>query len=121
MRDVLGAWLSVLCMIHCFLPILLVAFGASVGLSHVAESVHEEWMHVALLTPIILILAISLPKAYKRHHNRNPAILAVLGVITLTVAIIIGDTTETVLTIIGSVFVISAHLINRKKLKSNLG
>ncbi|GHB55936.1 hypothetical protein GCM10008107_00850 [Psychrosphaera saromensis] len=118
MRDVLGAWLSVLCMIHCFLPILLLAFGASLGLSHFAESIHEEWMHAALLTPIILILAYSLPKAYKAHHNRNPAILAVLGVITLTIAISIGDTTETVLTIIGSVFVISAHLINRKKLKS---
>ncbi|MBU2916608.1 MAG: ATP/ADP translocase [Psychrosphaera sp.] len=118
MRDVLGAWLSVLCMIHCFLPILLVAFGASLGLSHMAESIHEGWMHTALLTPIIIILAVSLPKAYVAHRNRNPAILAVLGVITLSIAILIGDTTETVLTIIGSVFVISAHLINRKKLKS---
>ena len=118
MRDVLGAWLSVLCMIHCFLPILLVAFGASLGISHVAESIHEEWMHVALLTPIILILAVSLPKAYKAHHSRNPMILAILGVVTLSVAISIGDATETVLTVIGSIFVISAHLINRKKLKS---
>jgi uncharacterized membrane protein len=105
-------------MIHCFLPILLLAFGASLGLSHMAEAMHEEWMHAALLTPIILILVVSLPKAYKVHHNRNPAILAILGIITLSVAISIGDTTETVLTIIGSVFVISAHLINRKKLKS---
>jgi hypothetical protein len=118
MRDVVGAWLSVLCMIHCFLPIVLLAFGASLGMNHLAESIHEEWMHVLLLTPIILILAISLPKAYQVHKDIVPTVSAVIGVVILTVAIILGGTMETVLTIIGSIFVISAHLINRKQLKS---
>ena len=117
MRDVVGAWLSVLCMIHCFLPVVLLAFGASLGISHLAESIHEEWIHVLLLTPIILILAISLPKAYQAHKDIIPTVLAFIGVTILTIAIILGGSIETILTIIGSVFVISAHLINRKQLK----
>lgn len=117
MRDVVGASLSILCMIHCFLPLILVSLGASLGLSHLAESMHHEWMHIALLLPIILLLAFSLPKAYSTHGNVQPTILAVIGISILTVALLLGGNFETGLTILGSVFVITAHLINRRTLK----
>lgn len=118
MRDVLGAWLSVLCMLHCFLPILLVSFGASLGLNHAADVMHGEWVHVALLFPIIAILAISLPKAYLSHGDLKPTAMALFGILVLIVAISIGGTTETILTIMGSMFIIAAHMSNRKTLKS---
>jgi hypothetical protein len=118
MRDVLGAWLSVLCMVHCMLPLLLVSLGASVGLNEVAHQVHEEWLHVALLLPIVIILAFSLPKSYALHRDIRPAILACVGVVVLVIAVTIATAVETPLTILGSVFVISAHLLNRRGVKA---
>lgn len=120
MRDILGAWLSVLCVLHCSLPILLLSFGASFGLHEFLESIHDEWLHAALITPIVFILGISLPKAYAAHRNALPIYLAVLGVVTLTMAVIGGHHFETLLTVIGSAFVISAHLINRKSLRGHV-
>ncbi|NVK25442.1 MAG: MerC domain-containing protein [Gammaproteobacteria bacterium] len=118
MRDVVGASLSVLCMIHCFLPIVLVAAGASFGLHHVEETMHHDWLHIALLTPIVLLLAFSLPKAYNDHGNLKPTVLAILGVVLLVIAVVLGGVIETPVTIIGSAFVISAHLLNRRSLKN---
>lgn len=117
MRDVLGAWLSVLCMIHCFLPVILISLGVSVGLNHVAESMHHDWLHVVLLLPIVFILAISLPKAYRQHQHPLPSMLALIGVAILVIAVTLGTSIETPLTILGSIFVISSHLINKRKLK----
>ncbi len=120
MRDILGAWLSVLCVLHCSLPILLLSFGASFGLHEFLESIHDEWLHAVLITPIVLILGVSLPKAYMSHRNPVPAYLAALGVFTLTVGVLSGHLVETILTVVGSTLVISAHLINRKSLKSHV-
>jgi len=117
MRDVVGASLSVLCMIHCFLPIVLLSVGSSVGLHHVSESMHHDWLHVVLITPIVALLAFSLPKSFHRHGSFMPAIFAVIGISILAVALILGGNVETPLTIIGSVFVIGAHLLNRRSLK----
>ena len=120
MRDILGAWLSVLCVLHCSLPILLLSFGASFGLHEFLESIHDEWLHAVLITPIVIILGVSLPKAYMSHRNPVPAYLAALGVFTLTVGVLSGHLVETILTVVGSTLVISAHLINRKSLKSHV-
>ena len=117
MRDVVGASLSILCMIHCFLPIVLVSFGTTLGMHHVADSMHHDWLHFVLLTPIVLLLTFSLPKAYKHHNNIMPTALALIGVSVLTVALMMGGSSETPLTIIGSVLVIGAHLFNRRSLK----
>lgn len=118
MRDVVGAWLSILCMIHCLLPLMLVSFGASVGAHHVAESMHNEWMHFVLLLPIILLLAFSLPKAYKNHGSKTPAVLAIVGVVTLITAVTVASSIETPVTILGSMLVISSHLMNRRTLRA---
>lgn len=121
MRDVVGASLSVLCMIHCFLPIILVSLGASVGLHHVEEAMHHDWLHILLLTPIILLLSFSLPKAYGEHGNAKPGILAILGIGILSVALLLGGSIETPLTMLGSVFVIAAHLMNRRSVRISSG
>jgi len=118
MRDVLGAWLSFLCILHCALPLLLVSFGASLGLNHLADSLHEEWLHTALLLPVIGILAVSIPKAYLTHRSPQPAIIAITGIVLLVIGILAGAQTETVLTVLGSVLVIYSHLLNRRTLKT---
>jgi len=118
MRDVLGAWLSFLCLLHCALPLLLVSFGASLGMNQVAESIHAEWLHIALLLPVVGILSVSLPKAYLSHRNPQPAILAIIGIVTLVMGVVFGNQAETILTLIGSVLVIYSHLLNRRTLKT---
>ena len=90
------------------------------GLHEFLESIHDEWLHAVLITPIVIILGISLPKAYLSHRNPVPAYLAALGVFTLTVGVLSGHLVETILTVVGSTLVISAHLINRKSLKSHV-
>ena len=118
MRDVLGAWLSFLCILHCALPLLLVAFGASLGLNQIADAFHHEWLHALLLIPVILILFVSLPKAYFSHRNPQPAILGVIGVCSLVIGVMAGEQWESFLTFMGSMMVIYSHLINRKTLKA---
>lgn len=120
MRDILGAWLSILCVLHCSLPILLLSFSASFGLGELLESFHNDWLHAILIAPIIAILAVSIPKAYRAHGNPFPAYLAVSGVITLTAGVMAGHDIETFFTILGSGLVISSHLINRKSLKARV-
>lgn len=118
MRDIVGAWLSFLCVLHCILPVVVLSGGLSLGLNHVAEEMHETWLHTVLLLPVIAILAVSIPKAYRTHKNLQPAIIAILGVVTLIFAVSIGEQFETWFTVIGSFLVIMSHLLNRKSLKS---
>lgn len=117
MRDIVGAGLSVLCMIHCFLPLIAVSVGAGLGVHQVAEHMHHEWMHLGLLLPIIMLLAFSLPNAYLQHKDIKPAIFAFIGLFILVAALVIGGQLETPITIVGSIFVIGSHLFNRRKLK----
>lgn len=117
MRDIVGACLSVLCMIHCFLPLIALSVGGGLGIHHLAESMHQEWMHLALLFPIVLLLGYSLPSAYFKHRDLKPAIVAFTGLSALVAALVIGGQLETPITVVGSIFVIGAHLYNRRKLK----
>lgn len=120
MRDILGAWLSILCVLHCSLPILLLSFSASFGLGELLESFHSDWLHVVLIAPIVAILSFSIPKAYLSHRNPLPGYLALAGVVTLVVGVLAGHDAETFFTVIGSGLVISSHLINRKSLKQQV-
>ena len=106
-------------MIHCFLPHVLVSLGASLVLHHIEETKHHDWLHIVLLTPIILLLSFSLPKAYNEHRDVRPGVLAIVGVFILTFALLLGGVSETPLTILGSVFVITAHLMNRRSIKAS--
>lgn len=118
MRDVVGAWLSFLCVLHCVLPVLVIFGGVSLGLHHAADEMHEAWLHTLLLFPVIALLAFSIPKAYRIHGNPQPAVLAFFGVVTLIIAVTLGSHMETWLTVLGSFLVISSHLLNRRSLKN---
>ena len=121
MRDVLGIWISFLCMVHCLLPGLLMLLGLAFGLSHVThishDNGHNEWLHFILLVPISLMLLFSLPKAYASHKNNKPIILALSGLTLLVMAVILGHELETPFTLAGSLLVIASHLLNRHTLK----
>lgn len=114
MRDIVGALLSFLCIVHCLLPVFVVSYGASLGIEELAEYIGAEWLHLALLVPIIVILFFSLPKSYLQHSDVKPIALAAIGVVSLISALFLGHELEASLTVLGSSLVISAHLLNRR-------
>lgn len=119
MRDIAGAWLSFLCVLHCILPVILLSGGVSFGLHFAAEEMHETWLHTVLLLPVVAILAVSIPRAYKSHKNPQPAMVGVVGILTLIFGVTIGEHLETWFTVAGSILVITSHLLNRQSLKRN--
>lgn len=118
MRDILGVSISVLCLLHCMAPLVFLAFGASWGLHELGHSLHHEILHLVFLLPVIVLLAVSLPKGYLTHRNFTPSIIAVAGITLLVVGIVVGGVAETTFTISGSAFVIFSHLLNRRNLKN---
>ncbi|MDC2888913.1 MerC domain-containing protein [Psychrosphaera sp. G1-22] len=70
-----------------------------------------------MLLPVIVILAVSIPRAYRTHKNPQPAMVGVVGILTLIFGVTIGEHVETWFTVVGSILVISSHLLNRQSLK----
>ena len=106
--DKLGISLSVLCAIHCLtFPILFSLLPLWHG-HHAAE----EWIHVVFL--ILIIPTIYL--VMKGHHIRLVTFLLIGGFSVLVLGLILGfmhfEILETVVTVIGSVLLISGHFLN---------
>ena len=112
-KDYLGAFVSWICLIHCLAGPLLLALGfTSVGLSFFGD----ERIHYLLIAPILFIAAWSIPKGLKVHHHIIPALLAVGG-FSLLIFGLVFENLEQVLTVSGSLMLITAHLYNKKLLK----
>lgn len=112
-KDLLGFFVSLLCLIHCLGGHILLILGfTSAGLSIFGN----EKLHLALVAPILLIAAWSLPRGLKSHRHSTPSKLAVLGIIFLILGLMIEEF-ELVLTVLASSLLMTAHLYNRKLLK----
>jgi hypothetical protein len=77
----------------------------------------SEWVHKLLLLPVLLIAAMSLPKRYILTRNQTMLGLAVVGISAIIGAQFFHGTPEVVLTMIGSIGIIGAHLLSLKLLK----
>ena len=117
MVQMLGKWLdgfaisaSLLCVIHCLalpltimaLPLMTVALGNS------------DWFH-----PVILMFAIptslfALLSGFREHGQLRTLIFGLIGILCLFFGVWIEHLViaETVLTVVGSLFLASAHLHN---------
>ena len=105
--------LSVLCALHCLLlPTAIVLYPSTLGFLPGDESVH-----FALLFVVIPISAYALIKGGKVHKSRKVFITGISGLLVLVAAVvfghdILGEIGEKILTVIGSVIVIIAHVQN---------
>jgi len=114
-RDWAGIACSGLCLAHCLAPFLLTLLGGSVtGLAWLGS----EDLHVLLLVVVPGVAAWSLVPAYRRHRRRLPFLLAVLGCSLLLLAVLLGGSTEVLLTLAGGVVVVFAHAINLHSVKA---
>jgi len=103
---------SAICMIHClFAPSLIVLSYSSLALTLESELIHKA---ILLLTIPVSIFAISL--GYKNHSNNSIIYTGIAGLTILISALLIGESisanAELILTILGSLMVITCHYRN---------
>ena len=105
--------LSFLCALHCLLlPAAIVLYPSTLGFLPGDESVH-----FALLFLVIPISAYALIKGGKVHKSRKVFITGISGLLVLVAAVvlghdILGEIGEKILTVLGSIIVIIAHVQN---------
>jgi hypothetical protein len=103
---------SAICMMHClFAPSLIVVSYSSLALTMESELIHKA---ILLLTIPVSIFAISL--GYKNHSNNSIIYTGIAGLTILISALLIGESigenAELILTILGSLMVITCHYRN---------
>ena len=103
---------SAICMIHClFAPSLIVLSYSSLALTLESELIQKA---ILLLTIPVSIFAISL--GYKNHSNNSIIYTGIAGLTILISALLIGESisanAELILTILGSLMVITCHYRN---------
>ena len=113
-KDVVGAIISGVCLVHCLAgPLLLLLGLTSLGHSHF----EEQSIHFTFIAPILFFAAWSIPKGLKSHHQPIPAILTVVGFSLVMVALMMTEH-DLIFSVVGSVLLVIAHLYNRKLLKT---
>ena len=115
MKDLLGAFVSALCILHCLaLPALI-----SVGLPLAgAAIVTGEKAHLALSLMMILLALWAFPVGWFRHRQVLPGCVAMLGAALLALTILAGEHLEAYFASAAGVSLIVAHVINRYLLVS---
>jgi len=112
-KDVVGALISGVCLIHCVAgPLLLLLGFTSLGHSHF----EEQSIHFAFIAPILIFAAWSIPSGLRSHHHPIPAVLTVTG-FGLVIAALKMTEQGFIFSVTGSVLLVIAHLYNRKLLK----
>ena len=105
--------LSFLCALHCLLlPAAIVLYPSTLGFLPGDESVH-----FALLFLVIPVSAYALIKGGKVHKSRKVFITGISGLLVLVAAVvlghdIVGEIGEKILTVLGSIILIIAHVQN---------
>lgn len=111
MRDKLGIFFSSACIAHCIVvPLLTIAMGGNVLLGLLAS----EWVHAAIMLPVLVIVGISLPQAWLSSRDPWLLVLAVIGVCFLIVSRNVHELSETLFTVLGSSMIIFAHRLSLK-------
>lgn len=113
MKDLVAAWCSGLCIVHCLLtPALLLA-----GIAGAAPWLEQDWLHLSLLVPVVLLLIWSLPASRKCHGRNSPLLLAIPGLFLLVVGWFMPEELEVWCSVAGALLLMLGHLLNRQYLK----
>ena len=136
--DKLSICLSICCILHCITLPLVIIILPSVA----SFWISNENVHVILVILAIPISLFAMGKSLRKHHNYRCIALAILGLFLLVVAIFmhdiglngehgqnvygreeknnhahdehggLGETLETIFTIIGGLILLSSHFLN---------
>ena len=111
MRDIIGMFLSFLCIFHCVgLPFLLPL------LTEMNIGLEGEQIHMGLLVAVFIYTALFLWP----YANKINIAISIVGLIVLSGALQFHGAWETAFTIVGSLCLMTAHLMDFKlKQKAN--
>jgi len=113
LSDKFAMTLSMVCLVHClFAPSLII-----LTYSFMAMSVDSELIHKLILLITVPVSLFALSLGYKNHSTMNFIVLGIIGLLTLVLAVILGEGVlgengELFLTMLGSTLVIISHYKN---------
>lgn len=111
--DMTGIFFSSLCAAHCLLLPTVASFAPTV--THQFEN---EWVHIGLLLALVPLALVSFSKSIKKKRNYKPMVVGGIGIVSLVSAVALEGleipNLETILTVIGSILLVTAHYINLK-------
>jgi hypothetical protein len=116
MKDLVAAFISGLCIVHCLLTPIILALGGAGILGNWLEA---EWLHYLLLVPILLLVGWSLPASRHQHQQQIPLWLGFTGVGLLLLSMFVPVSFEPWLAISAGMLLITAHLLNRHLLQQH--
>tara|TARA_B110000003_G_scaffold160658_2_gene160735 strand:+ start:6082 stop:6504 length:423 start_codon:yes stop_codon:yes gene_type:complete len=111
--DKIAISLSIICAVHClFFPAILILIS-----TFMSVELNNELIHLWILLIIIPFSIIGLTNGLRNHKNREFFLMGICGIVILGLAILIGAETlteygEKTLTLIGSIFIATAHFKN---------
>ena len=107
--DRLAISASTLCLIHCLLLPVLIAFLPSIA----AWADLGEGFHIVMLAIAVPLSTIALWRAWRRHGQVGPAIGGALGLSLLILGVVFeGGAAGTWLTVAGGMVLAVAHVLN---------
>ena len=132
LSDKVSICLSLCCIIHCIALHLLILMIPSLS----SFWINSENVHILLVILAVPISLLAMGKSLRIHHNYKCILLAGIGLILLILAIFmhdlnfglenehhehshddhggLGETLETIFTVIGGGILLSAHFLNMK-------
>ncbi len=126
--DTLGVCASTLCLVHCMaFPLLVTATAflsgdatATGGAGDCGTTSTNYWIHAGLLGAVAPIGMTAWGCGYRRHRDASILILGGIGLLLLVGALLFGHHMmdgrgEQILTLSGSIAMVSAHLLNRRR------
>jgi hypothetical protein len=124
--DTLGMGASTLCLAHCLAFPFLIAAVPFLGSTETTASLgcagtpFDFWIHFGLLGAVVPIGMTAWGLGYRRHRDLGILFLGAVGVAFLVAALMFGHhwmdgQGERVMTIAGSIAMVSAHLLNRRQ------
>jgi uncharacterized membrane protein YfhO len=113
--DFAGMAASILCALHCIaLPLFL-----SLGLTTSSSLLHNHSFDIAIIGIGIVIACLSLLSDYKKHKSILPLSCILVGFVVLIYGLKSGHGYEhAAISVLGSLIVTTAHIVNWKKAKA---
>ena len=113
--DKFAMGLSLACVLHCFfVPSFLILTSGMLSVS-----LNNEFVHKLLVLVAVPISSFALIKGYKYHKTFSFLTFGILGLVTLILAVVLGESNlgelgEKGLTLLGSILVAYSHFKNYK-------
>jgi hypothetical protein len=113
--DYAGMAASILCALHCIALPLFLSLGMTTG----SNLFHDHSFDIIIIAVGVVIATLSLFSDYKKHKSILPIITIAIGFIILIYGLRSGHGwIHAGISIIGSILVTTAHVMNWKKAKT---